>query len=140
MNFEVKYSGGTHTAAAGLNALVIYEQEFESDLIKDVFGIVEVKEEDLEKIAEEKLGGKEKESSDVVLVLDYTQTNWTKIVKAVWACLKNYNGDSIPSFKTWVNQTEGMNLTEVQNAAIVAFNETFFPSRSGDAAKEADGN
>lgn len=128
MLFEVEYGGSTHKAAAGLNALVIYEQEFNSDLIKDVFGIVEVTEEDLVE---------SKSKDDVVFRLDYTKTNWTKIAKAIWACLKNHD-DTIPSFTSWAKQIDDMNLIEAQNAAILAFNEVFFPTRNGDAEKEAD--
>lgn len=132
MEFQVYYGGSEHTAAAGLDALTVYEQEFHSDLIKDVYGIVDVTESDLEG-AVTRAGA----ADDVILTIDFTKTNWTAVLRAVWACLRSKDSH-IPSFATWSKQTEGLNLRDMNEAAIPAFEEGFFPSRSGDAGKEAD--
>lgn len=129
MEFTVRYGGGEHQAVAALHSLDIYEQEFGRDLIKDVYGVVKVTEDDVK--------GATDAGDGVLLRVDYTAVNWTALLRATWACLKNAD-DSTPRYDTWVKQADGINLQELQNAAFPAFEDAFFPARDGDAEKEAD--
>lgn len=132
MEFKVYYGGGEHTAAAGLDALTVYEHEFHADLIQDVYGVIDVTEGDLEG-AVKRSGA----ADDVILTIDFTKTNWTAVVRAVWACLRSADS-TVPGFSTWSKQTSDLNLREMNEAALPAFEESFFPDRNGDAGKEAD--
>lgn len=125
MKFEVEYNGGVHIAAAGLRALDIYEQEFGRDLIKDVYGVMEFTKADVTP------------DDEVLVTLDFRKVNWTALVRAAWACLKNED-DSIPPYKRWIAEASGLNLNELNTKAAPAFEDAFFPIRNGDAAKEAE--
>lgn len=140
MIFEIEYGGSTHKAAAGLDTLTIYEQAFGSDLIQDVFGVVNVTVGDIkESVRRQGIEGEngEKPDDEILLTIDYTKTNWTMLVRALWACVKSYNSE-IPTFETWSKETEGLDLASLNQTMLPVFNEVFFPARSGDAAKEAD--
>lgn len=129
--FDVGYGDGTtHGAVAGLHALDIYEQEFGRDLIKDVYGVVEVHESDISDV--------HRDGDDVVLRVDYTSVEWTSLVRAVWACIRNAD-ESTPSYAEWEKQADGMNMRAVQNAAMPAFEDAFFREGGARAPEGEDG-
>lgn len=81
--------------------LVVYEQEFGSSLIGDLFGKVELV--DAEALSLNDEGN---------LVLDYREFNFTEGVKALWAAVRAANDDT-PSFKTWAKSMHGVDLWPV---------------------------
>lgn len=72
--------------------LVVYEQEFHRDLIKDVFGVVEINNTKTDKIA-----------------LDYRTVEWTALTRALWAALKAADS-SIPPYGEWAKDAGDIDL------------------------------
>lgn len=97
--------------------LYLYEQEFGSDMIKDTIGIIRVE--------------KEKKDSGVV-ELNFKNTNWTALTKALWAACKCAD-DSIPSFVEWSKGLEGVNMYALSETfATLIFQELFRTGVSAD--------
>lgn len=107
-------------AKGSMSALtfVIYELEFGTDLIQDLFG--KVKADDL--------------VEDEGVAFDFTQVDWAKLPKAVWAMLKTEK-ESTPSFKKWAGNCKQMNLFEWNAIVGEAIDDTFFHT----AATEREG-
>lgn len=97
--------------------LVIYEQEFQSDMVQDVLGKVVVRNEESEEGA--------------ITVFDYRDVNWTSYIKALWACMKAAD-DSLPCFKQWSKGIDGINILDVSQQLTPAIEEGLF--RSGGTA------
>lgn len=106
--------------------LVVYEQEFKSDLIKDVFGRHEADK-----------GGK--------AVIDFTTDNWLAELRALWAMartaydLKAARGDAAPNdkpqpFNQWVRGVGKVNFYKIANAVVSEAMDGFF--HTGAAASE----
>lgn len=92
------YGNGKVNIEVSFYTLLVYEQEFGSDMIKDLFGRVVINEDDSGEI-----------------VLDYTQNNWTSAAKALWACAKTANEGIMP-FREWARtMTNGINMIELYN-------------------------
>lgn len=126
MLIDIDGSGEVEITAT-LYTLVIYEQEFHSDLIKDVFGNAGD-------------GG----SSDKKL-FDFTTDNWGAEVKALWAMLKTANEladdrgeiapkDRVPQFRKWVKGIGKVNMKSISDAVFIESMDGFF--HSGAAASE----
>lgn len=92
----IDYGQGEREIAVSILTLMIYEQEFGGDMLKDLFGRVEIREDDLV-------------DAGTTFTFDYTTYNWTAATKALWACLKTAD-DSVPSFRTWASQVGDVNL------------------------------
>ena len=97
--------------------LVVYEQEFHSDMIQDLLGKVVVRDEDSEE--------------GVFTVFDYRDANWTACVKTLWACLKA-SDDRTASFKRWSQSISGIDVLDIHNKLILLAEESLF--RSGGTA------
>ena len=113
---------------ATMYTLLVYEQEFGSDPIKDVFGKHQIDHGD-----------------GTVLTIDYTQENWVEETKLLWAMVKTANDladergevapkDRTPSYKKWVKRVGKVDMHEIANAVITEAVEGFF--HSGAAASE----
>lgn len=114
---------------ASLYTLVVYEQEFGSDLIKDVFGKHQVQNGD-----------------ETVLTIDYTQENWFEELKALWAMvktaadLKDSKGelapnDRVPGFNTWAksNIASQVNMREIADVVFTEAVSGFFRAGAADS-------
>lgn len=95
--FEVKYNFYT---------LYIYEQEFGTDLIKDLYGSVAV------------------ESDGYGMAFSFNSVNWTSVTKALWAGAKCAN-PSTPRFAEWA-QTASFDLLEASGIVIEEINKELF--------------
>lgn len=125
MTIDIEGYGEVEITATAYT-LVVYEQEFKSDLIKDVFGKHEADE-----------GGK--------AVLDFTTDNWLAELKALWAMamtayeLKASRGDAAPNdrpkpFRQWVQKVGKVNFYRIANAVVNEAMDGFF--HTGAAASE----
>ena len=94
----IDYGKGEVEVDVSTWTLVLYEQEFGKDLIKDVFGRSEVRE----------------DADDVMFVVDFTQSNWTAFVRLLWAAIKTVD-DSLPSFKEWARKEGYINVNTIMN-------------------------
>lgn len=118
----IDYGCGEKEIEANVWALMLYEQEFHSDLIKDVFG--------KQKVEEDAEGG--------VIEFDYTAMNWYALTKALWAMLRSADG-SVPRFSEWAKTATGMNMFLVFEGVTRAVSEGFFrrgPSEAEEAERE----
>lgn len=117
---------GEVEAVATAYTLVVYEQEFKSDLIKDVFGRTELAPEDPN-------------------VLDFTEENWMAELKALWAMartaydLKAEHGLVAPAdrpkpFPEWVKRVGKVNFRDIANSVVAECLDGFF--HTGAAASE----
>lgn len=95
---EIELNGKKVEFKVTVLTTVLYEQEFGSDIIKDLFG----------KVVQE-------DSNDVVF--DYTTTNWTATLKALWAAIKTAN-PSTPNFSDWAAGCDGIDLFEVSGVLM----------------------
>lgn len=89
---EREYEASTYT-------LLIYEQEFKSDLIKDVFGRIDTR-----------AASNNFDENGNLVAMDYTIDNWNCELKAFWAMLKTSADiarsegrftESVPQYKEW---------------------------------------
>lgn len=140
MLFDVDGSGEREYRAS-VYTLMLYEQEFGSSLIKDVFGRIEVGDDaDLvtaefvrKRLAAAMPDGKRlpKATSDLVdrafpapraRYLDFTKDNWEADVRALWAMAKTADeaagGGTTPPFKQWYARLGAVNLSEVSKAVV----------------------
>lgn len=129
MQFHTEGYGDIDIEATA-HTLVLYEQEFKSDLIKDVFGKREQ--------------AKDADGSTVVL-FDYTVDNWNDELKALWAMAKTANDiandagevapkDRITSYTKWVKGLGKVNMRDVANAVVSCCMDGFF--HTGAAVSE----
>lgn len=129
MQFHTEGYGDIDIEATA-HTLVLYEQEFKSDLIKDVFGKREQT--------------KDADGSTVVL-FDYTVDNWNDELKALWAMAKTANDiandagevapkDRITSYTKWVKGLGKVNMRDVANAVVSCCMDGFF--HTGAAVSE----
>lgn len=116
--------------------LVIYEQEFHSDPIKDVFGKHQL---DGDK-AGEKGVGKDAAAADgsaATLYLDFTQENWIEETRLLWAMVKTANvladdrgdvapNDRVPGYREWMKRVGKVNMRDIADAVFDEAVDGFF--------------
>lgn len=110
--FEVEIDGKTVKAAVTFYTAQLYEAEFRSDMIKDLFG-----EQDLKPAVSI-------EGDDIVKV-DFTKVNWLVMAKVLWAAAKTAD-DAIPSYTSWMKKTSGVNMWLVQELLGAEVADCFF--------------
>lgn len=115
---KINYGHGEVEAIISLHTMMVYEQEFHSDIIKDLFGRAVIRE--------------EKDDEDVVFAIDYRNTNWTSLVRVLWAALKTAD-DSLPSFDQWHREVEEIDLWEVQQTIGKEALRQFFRAGASDS-------
>lgn len=129
MQFHTEGYGDIDIEATA-HTLVLYEQEFKSDLIKDVFG---------------KREQAEDSDGSAVVLFDYTVDNWNDELKALWAMAKTANDiandagevapkDRITSYTKWVRGLGKVNMRDVANAVVSCCMDGFF--HTGAAVSE----
>lgn len=115
---RIDYGAGDAEAVLGVYTLVVYEQEFRSDLIQDLFGRAVLR--------------KEADEEDVIFAVDYRDVNWTSLAKVLWAALKAAD-DSVPSFKAWAAGAGAIDLNAVHRALVPEAMRMFFRAGAGDS-------
>lgn len=114
---KIDYGQGEKEIVLSVYTMMLYEQEFGSDIIKDLFGRAVLRKEDDE---------------DVVFAVDYRDTNWTAVVKVLWASLKAAD-DSVASFKQWQKDLGAIDLNATSNAIIAEAWRVFFRAGASDS-------
>lgn len=121
---EREYEATTYT-------LVVYEQEFKSDLIKDVFGRIDLR--NSQTILDE---------DGNLVVVDYTSDNWIGYLKAFWAMLKTSEAIcrrenrpclAVPSFNQWSLETRSIDMAELSHVVIAELNRGLFRAGAADS-------
>lgn len=98
--FEVKYNFYT---------LYLYEQEFGSDLIRDLYGGASLN-----------IG-----NDDGEVEVGFNSVNWTAVTKALWAGAKCAN-PSTPRFKDWATDSNGLDLFAIAGSVLEEINGSLF--------------
>ena len=115
---KLNYGHGDEEIEVSVYTLVLYEQEFDGrDLIKDVFGKVELRD--------------DSKDDDVVMSLDYRTVNRTYLTKALWAALKTAD-DSVPHFDKWVKEVGAINMWSLAGDFTAAINANLFRSEDSE--------
>lgn len=153
---------GEVVAVATVYTTVIYEQQFKSSMIADVYGKVAFDDADLVKVVtpdfvkgrlraalgkgEEMPEGAERLvdrafPSAVVAGFDYTKDNWGAYLKALWAMLRTADelGESerpTPGWDRWVKSLGPVDMRQISDLVITECQEKLF--RSPAARQQAD--
>ena len=127
MKYDYDGSGVERELDATAYTLMVYEQEFKSGLIEDVFGRISIP-----------------EDTDGMVVADYTRDNWIAYTRALWAMLRSASDrlalegkphEDVPNFRTWSMYATNLNLAKVSYDLVMGeIQRKFF--RSGTAASE----
>lgn len=132
---DYNHDGHEHEYEATTYTLMVYEQEFKSDLIKDVFGRIDTRRA-IENFDED----------GIEVVADYTIDNWNSYPKAFWAMLKtseaiarseNRFAEPVPSFIQWCIAYRNPDVAELSRIVIDECNRGLF--RAGAADSEETG-
>lgn len=119
---EREYEATTYT-------LLIYEHAFKGDLIKEVFGRIDLRHYDTLT-----------DDEGNIVIADYTAENWLAELRAFWAMLKTSEEICkrekrtclpVPSFEEWCIVTRNPDLQEISRATITELNRGLF--RAGAA-------
>lgn len=89
---KLDFGNGEVEAEVSFWTLVVYEQQFGTDMIGDLFGKVDAEEDE-----------------DGSLVLDYTKYNWTASVQAMWAAVKCADRFA-PAYEDWCKSITDVNM------------------------------
>ena len=120
--FETEIGGKTAKAEVTFYTALLYEQEFGGDMLKDLFGV---------------------QSSDPALVvdggevvtIDFTKTNWTVLMKVLWAAVKTAD-EFTPNYTAWMRKARGTNLFLVNQLLSEEIGECFFHTEAAEEGAE----
>lgn len=112
-----------YEATMGAGTLVAYEEEFGRDLIQDLFGKVTVDD------AGDNGSGKDDDgSAGVLFTIDYTQTQWTALLRVAWTAIRTADPSSVPGFREWTASLGELNLNALSEQLVpVAIRQFFRP-------------
>ena len=151
---------GEREIRCSVYTLTVYEQEFKSSMVKDVYGVVDLKADGSEVVTAEFVanrlqaampegedGGRKRLPkttlalvakafpASIITRIDYTVDNWEASVRAYWAMLRT--GDALsggaqttPSFDAWVASIGDVDLKEVSNTVLSCMEDGVFHSRA----------
>ena len=132
---DYQHDGHEHEYEATTYTLMVYEQEFKADLIKDVFGRIDIRN-----------AAKNFDEDGNMIAMDYTIDNWMAELRAFWAMLRTSSeiarsegrfAESVPSFAQWCLKTRSIDMGQVSQAVFNECQRGLF--RSGAAASEETG-
>ena len=111
--FEVEIGGKKVKAEVSFLTAQLYEAEFRSDIIQDLYGL-------------QSFADGEFEFKDGSIVgIDFTKVRWLEVTKALWAAVKTAD-PTLPGYSEWVKTTSGANLWEIRDELVNAVNDCFF--------------
>lgn len=116
--FEFKVDGKTKKAEVSFHTALLYEMEFGGNIISDLFGKQVL----------------EAPPEDGTVVIDFTNTNWSAVMKVLWAAMKTAD-ENTPTYSAWMKSARGINLWEVSEVLSVEVADCFF--RSEDTEENA---
>lgn len=128
---DYQHDGTEHEYEATTYTLMVYEQEFKSDMIKDVFGRI-----DLSGAA-----SNVDEHGNVVYI-DYTIDNWNAYLRAFWSMLKTSEAiarsegrqvPAVPAFIQWCLATRFIDMSELSRVVVDECNRGLFHSGAADS-------
>ena len=132
---DYEADGTEHEYEATTYTLMVYEQEFKKDLIKDVFGRIDTRQ------AQSNF-----DEEGNLVAWDYTIENWNAELRAFWAMLRTSSEiaradgrryETVPPFVQWCLRTRSIDMGQVSQAVFNECQRGLF--RSGAAASEETG-
>ena len=129
---DYRHDGIEHEYEASVYTLMLYEQEFKRDLIKDVFGRIDVN----------AVASTVDEDGNMAYI-DYTIDNWSAYPRALWAMLRTSEDiarsegrkvEPVPDFREWQRHARNVDLGELASIVIDECNRGLF--HTGAAASE----
>lgn len=111
---DYENDGIEHEYEATTYTLMLYEQEFKRDLIKDVFGRIDIRN-----------AARNFDEDGNMVAMDYTIDNWNAELRTFWAMLRTSSEiarsegrpyDKIPSFVQWCLKTRSIDMGQVSQA------------------------
>ena len=128
---DYAHDGTEHEYEATTYTLVVYEQEFKKDLIKDVFGRIDITQ-----------AVRNIDDDGNVIAMDYTMDNWTAYPRAFWAMLRTSEEicrregrkhEAVPSFVQWCLDTRGIDMGELSQAVFDECQRGLFRAGAADS-------
>lgn len=132
---DYEADGTEHEYEATTYTLMVYEQEFKKDLIKDVFGRIDTRQ-----------ARSNFDEEGNLVAWDYTIENWNAELRAFWAMLRTSSEiaradgrryETVPPFVQWCLRTRSIDMGQVSQAVFNECQRGLF--RSGAAASEETG-
>lgn len=128
--FQVEIDGKTYDAEVTFYTAHLYEMEFKTDLIQDLFGI---------QTADPSVGfdveGEGEDAQLKIARIDFTKVSWTAVAKVLWAAIKTAD-ENTPSYTQWMKSTSGANLWLVQEQIGEEVADCFF--RAGTPEEDVE--
>ena len=131
--FEVEIGGEKVKAEVTFGTAQLYEMEFRSDLIQDLYGVqtaeptIELEEPDsddpeaVREFVEKVLEAPE----EYIAKVDFTKVSWNAIMRVLWAAVKTADKNA-PGYTAWMQKAAGANLWDIQETLGAAVTECFF--------------
>jgi len=128
---DYQNDGTEHEYEATTYTLVCYEQEFKSDLIKDVFGRIDVR-----------TAVQNFDEAGNIIAMDYTIDNWNAELRAFWAMLRTSAeiarsegrpAEVVPPFVQWCLKTRSIDMGQVSQAVFDECQRGLFRSGAADS-------
>lgn len=130
---DYENNGTEHEYEATTYTLVVYEQEFKSDLIKDVFGRIDTR-----------AASQNFDENGNLVAMDYTIDNWNGELRAFWAMLKTSAeiarsegrfAEQVPPFMTWCLKTRSIDMGQISQAVFDECQRGLFRAGAADSEK-----
>lgn len=122
---KVDFGQGEKEALVSVWTLSIYEQEFGSDMIQDLFG-------------EEVVKADNEDDDNVIFKFDYHDFNWTAATKALWAALKCADPDTQP-YAIWARELGDIDLWSIIRDFLPEVRARLFRPSADSEEEEEDG-
>jgi len=128
---DYENDGTQHEYEATTYTLVLYEQEFKRDMIKDVFGRIDVR-----------AAAQNFDEDGNMVAMDYTIDNWNAELRAFWAMLKTSEAiarsdgkmaEAVPPFVQWCLKTRSIDMGQVSQAVFDECQRGLFRSGAADS-------
>lgn len=120
--FEVEIDGKQVKADVTFYTAQLYEAEFRSDMIKDLFG-EQTMEPDVEM------------SGGSIVRIDFRKTNWLATAKVLWAAVKTAD-ESTPSYTSWMKATKGLNMWLISEVLSAEVADCFFRAEAAGTQEQ----
>ena len=114
----IDYGNGEVKVTASPNTMMIYEQEFNADILQDLYKKVVIRKEDTDE--------------DIIAAIDFRNVNWTSLMKSLWACIKAADANT-PGFKAWSENVGDIDMMAVNEKLMPIIEQGFFRSGADDA-------
>lgn len=114
---------------------LIYEAEFHSDILKDLFGRQDENSSAIEMDFDSESGDGNDDAYAHIVAIDFTKVSWSSVMKALWAAARTANA-LVPGYSIWVKTIKGVNLWDVRDMLMEEARDCFF--RAPAATEEVE--